>query len=130
MSSNNIVVKKGDPVRSPRYDYEFTYDSSAVSGTKKATAVILFIVGTSMTTNAYSDLAANCASGQKTVFVTVDNNPGSLVKLDGAQTAAALNDIVANVTERLGDIIASSPAIFVGGHSAGGTHAIIFCNDK
>jgi hypothetical protein len=45
-SSNNMIVKKGDS-RSPRYDYEFTYDSSVVvvSETKKATAAILFVVG-------------------------------------------------------------------------------------
>ena len=89
-----------------------------------ATAVILFVVGTSMTCEAYSDLAANCASGQSTVFVVVDNNPGNIVKLSGKDTATVFNDIVANITNSLGDIIASSPAIFIGGHSAGGYSAI------
>jgi len=95
-----------------------------VSETKKATAVILFVVGTAMSCNAYSDLASNCASGQSTVFVVVDNSPGNVVKLSGPQTAAAFNNIVANITDRLGDIITSNPAIFIGGHSAGGYSAI------
>jgi hypothetical protein len=79
-----------------------------------------------MSCDAYSDLASNCASGQSTVFVVVDNAPGNPVKLDGALTTAAFNDIAANtnITDRLGDIITSNPAIFIGGHSAGGYSAI------
>jgi len=129
MSSSTIVNSGTKSIwswwsRSPRYDYEFTYDSSVVSEKHKATAIILFVVGTAMHPNNYSDLASNCATGQSMVFVAVDNKPNIMVKLFASQTAAAFNDIIANITARLGDIIASNPAIFVGGHSAGGYSAI------
>ncbi|KAL7427250.1 hypothetical protein ACHAXM_000765 [Skeletonema potamos] len=129
MSSSTIFNSRTKSIgswwsRSPRYDYEFTYDSSVVSEKHKATAITLFVVGTAMQPNNYSDLASNCATGQSMVFVAVDNNPNSMVKTSASQTAAAFNDIIANITARLGDIIASNPAIFVGGHSAGGCSAI------
>eukprot|EP00986_Skeletonema_menzelii_P003648 scaffold1153_cov147-Skeletonema_menzelii.AAC.4 len=108
----------------PHYAYEYYYDSSVVSKTSQAAVVILFVVGTSMSCAAYSDLAANCVSGQSTVWVTVDNSPGNMVKLNAGKTADAFNDIKNNITERLGDTVSSNPAIFVGGHSAGGFSAI------
>ncbi len=136
MSSNSTIVSPGSQTigssgsffgfgrKKPHYKYDYYYDSSVVSTTSQATVVILFVVGTSMTCTAYSDLAGNCVSGQKTVWVTVDNNPGNMVKLDAGLTAEAFNDIKANITERLGDTASSSAAIFVGGHSAGGYSAI------
>ncbi len=127
--SNSTIVNSGTKnvgglLRSPYYNYEYTHDSSVVSETNKATTVMLFVVGTSMSCNAYSDIAAKCASGQPMVFVVVDNNPGNLVKLSGGKTAEAFNDIVAKITDRLGDIVTSDAAIFVGGHSAGGYSVI------
>ena len=86
-----------------------------------------------MTSTSYSDLAANCVSGQSTVWVNVDNNPGAggitntnpfgMVKLDAGQTADAFNDIKAHIDERFGGIVSSNPAIFIG-DSAGGFSAI------
>ena len=111
----------GFGAKKPHYQYEYYHDSS-VKGS--ATVVILFVVGTAMSCTAYSDLAAECVSGQSTVWVTVDNNPGGLVKLDEKDTAAAFNDIVDNITERLGETASSTATILVGGHSAGGYSAI------
>lgn len=134
MSTGNIVNSGAQSIgstslfgrsTSPRYDYQHTYDSSVVSEKSQATVVILFVVGTAMSCTAYSDLAANCVSGQSTVFVAVDNNPGNIVKLSGEKTAEAFNDIAANITERSGDTVSSSATIFVGGHSAGGFSAIV-----
>lgn len=106
------------------YAYVSTYDSSTVSESDKAKAIILFVVGTGMSADAYTDIAGKCVAGQSTVFVTVDNNPGALVKLSGDQAAAAFNDLAAKTTERLGDIVSSDAKIFIGGHSAGGFSAI------
>lgn len=47
-----------------------------------------------------------------------------MVKLDAGQTADAFNDIKAYIDERFGGIVSSNPAIFIGGHSAGGFSAI------
>ena len=132
MSSSNIVKSGSQTVGSggslfgigakkPHYQYEYYHDSS-VKGS--ASVVILFVVGTAVPCTAYSDLAANCVSGQSTVWVTVDNNPGNIVKLSAEDTSGAFNDIVANITERLGDTASSTATILIGGHSAGGFSAI------
>mmetsp|Transcript_16024 Transcript_16024/g.24936 ORF Transcript_16024/g.24936 Transcript_16024/m.24936 type:complete len:286 (-) Transcript_16024:197-1054(-) len=132
MSSSNIVKSGSQTVGSggslfgigakkPHYQYEYYHDSS-VKGS--ASVVILFVVGTAVSCTAYSDLAANCVSGQSTVWVTVDNNPGNIVKLSAEDTSEAFNDIVANITERLGDTASSTATILIGGHSAGGFSAI------
>mmetsp|Transcript_126 Transcript_126/g.254 ORF Transcript_126/g.254 Transcript_126/m.254 type:complete len:287 (-) Transcript_126:190-1050(-) len=133
MSTTNIINSGAQSVGStsilgrstkPRYDYQTTYDSSVVSDKSQAKVVILFVVGTAMSCTGYAGLAANCVAGQSTMFVTVDNSPGSIVKLSGEKTAEAFNDIQANIKERLGDIVSPSATIFVGGHSAGGYSAI------
>src|SRR6056300_944002 len=112
---SSTIVPSGDKSNSsPRYAYEYYYDSSVVSKKSQATVVILFVVGTAMTCTAYSDLAANCVSGQSTVWVTVDNNPGGItnpaggVKLYAGKTADAFNDIKASIDERFGDIVSSN----------------------
>ena len=134
-SNATAVVNSGVKSVSWRYQYEYTYDSNVVSNTTGATAVILFIVGTAMSVSQYSDLAAKCTAGSRTVFVVVDNSPNFFVKFSplasifGSKTATALNDFVANITTRLGGIT-SNPDIFVGGHSAGGYDVIEAMNSK
>lgn len=120
-SGTKSIGSRGD---APYYKYEFTYDSSVVSEKRKATAITLYVVGTNMNVYDYSDIASDCATGQSMVFVVVNNNPTTGVKLNAQKTADAFNDIVANLTARLGDIITPDPSIFVGGHSAGGGSAI------
>lgn len=112
----------GFGAQKPHYQYEYYHDSSVKKGS--ASVVILFVVGTAMSCTAYSDLATKCVSGQSTVWVTVDNSPGGIVKLSPEDTAAAFNDIAANITERLGETASSTATILVGGHSAGGFAAI------
>jgi len=134
MSSSNIVNSGAQSIGSKSffgrsssqryYNYVSYHDCSVVSERSQASVVILFVVNTLMSCTAYSDLAANCVSGQSTVWVTVDNNPWGMVKSSGEQTAEAFNDIIANSTDRLGQTVSSRAAIFIGGHSDSGYSVI------
>lgn len=136
MSSSSTIVDSGAKTIGSKpfcgrstsqkyYKYVSYHDCSIVSERSQATVIILFVVNILSSCTDYSDLAANCVAGQSTVFVVVDNNPWSMVKMSGEQTAEAFNDIVSYLTERLGQKIVSSRAtIFIGGHSDGGYSAI------
>eukprot|EP00573_Skeletonema_grethae_P001016 CAMPEP_0201685432 /NCGR_PEP_ID=MMETSP0578-20130828/179_1 /ASSEMBLY_ACC=CAM_ASM_000663 /TAXON_ID=267565 /ORGANISM="Skeletonema grethea, Strain CCMP 1804" /LENGTH=303 /DNA_ID=CAMNT_0048169315 /DNA_START=23 /DNA_END=934 /DNA_ORIENTATION=+ len=135
MSSSSTIINSGaKTIGSPSfcgrstsqkyYKYVSYHDSSVVSERSQASVIILFVVNILTSCTDYSDLAAKCVAGQSTVFAVVDNNPWSMVKISGEQTAEAFNDIVAHLNERLGQTVSSRAAIFIGGHSDGGYSAI------
>mmetsp|Transcript_7488 Transcript_7488/g.11406 ORF Transcript_7488/g.11406 Transcript_7488/m.11406 type:complete len:287 (-) Transcript_7488:53-913(-) len=112
-------------ISSPKYTYRYYYDSSILTGNKRASWLIFLVVGTNMSVNDYSDIATHCVTGQPTVVVMVDNNPGNVVKLNGEHTVAAFNDIMEHLDERIQDItFEKGKKILVGGHSAGGSSVI------
>lgn len=112
-------------ISSPKYSYRYYYDSSFLTGNKRASWLILLVVGTNMSVNDYTDLATHCVTGQPTVVVVVDNNPGKMVKLKGEHTVVAFNDITENLDERFENItFEKGKKILVGGHSAGGSSVI------
>lgn len=112
-------------IPSPKYTYRYHYDSSILTGDKRALWLVFLVVGTNMSVNDYSDIATNCVEGQPTVVVIVDNNPGDMVKLKGEHTVAAFNDIIEHLDERIENItFEKAKKILVGGHSAGGSSVI------
>ena len=136
MSASTSVADSGDQsIAKPSYKYRYYYNNNG-SSTTTNTIVVLLLVGTAMSASDYANLgqqtvAQNKARGGGVIFCVVDHNPGSwynpggAVKLSGQKAAQALDDLVQHLSERLTlASLSSSPSIFIGGHSAGGSAVI------